>query len=76
MKPMILTYFPIRAKAQIFRLLCEYLHLPYKNNFTNPMEWEVNRKKNEIGLVACDLPYLQDGNFFVASMSGILTYII
>lgn len=33
-------YFGIRAKAQVCRLLCEYLALPYHDHFFTPDEWE------------------------------------
>ena len=35
----IIGYYPFRAKGQIPRLLCEYLHLPYRDRFFTPDEW-------------------------------------
>jgi len=37
--PLIIGYYPFRAKAQIIRLLCEYLKVPYYDRFLNPDEW-------------------------------------
>lgn len=34
--PIIIGYYPFRAKAQIPRLLCEFLHLSYVDKFFNP----------------------------------------
>ena len=36
---MIIGYYPLRGKAQICRLLCEYLHLPYKDLLFTPKTW-------------------------------------
>ncbi len=33
-------YFAVRAKAQVSRLLCEYLNLPYKDILFTPKQWE------------------------------------
>ena len=38
-KPIIIGYYPIRGKAQIIRLLCEYLHINYKDLLLSPDEW-------------------------------------
>ena len=37
---MIIGYYPIRGKAQICRLLCEYLHLPYFDVLFTPKTWQ------------------------------------
>lgn len=36
----VIGYFGIRAKAQVCRLLCEYLGLAYKDRFFTPEEWD------------------------------------
>lgn len=36
---LVIGYYPFRAKAQICRLLCEYLHVPYLNKFFTPDQW-------------------------------------
>lgn len=41
---MIIGYYPFRAKAQIPRLLCEYLHINYKDLFLNPDDWELYKQ--------------------------------
>jgi len=38
-QPLTIAYYPFRAKAQVSRLLCEFLHLPYRDRFFNPDEW-------------------------------------
>jgi hypothetical protein len=30
---LVIAYYPFRAKGQVARLLCEYLHLPYQDRF-------------------------------------------
>lgn len=37
--PLNIGYYPFRAKAQILRNLCEYLHLPYHDRFLSPDQW-------------------------------------
>ena len=39
-QPLILGYYPIRGKAQVIRILCEYLHICYKDMLLSPEEWE------------------------------------
>lgn len=36
---MLIGYYPIRGKAQICRLLCEYLRIPYKDLLFTPNTW-------------------------------------
>lgn len=36
----IIGYYPVRAKAQLCRLLCEYLHVDYIDKHLNPTEWD------------------------------------
>ena len=38
--PIVLGYYPVRAKAQLCRLLCEYLHVDYIDQHLNPSEWD------------------------------------
>jgi len=45
--PVVIGYYPFRAKAQVLRLLCEYLHVPYYDRFFNPDDW--NRFKSGDG---------------------------
>ena len=33
---MVIGYFGVRAKAQVCRLLCEYLELPYRDQYFTP----------------------------------------
>jgi hypothetical protein len=36
---LVIGYYPFRGKAQIQRLLCEYLHIPYQDYFLDPDQW-------------------------------------
>ena len=36
---LIIGYYPIRGKAQIIRLICEYLHINYRNKFMCQVTW-------------------------------------
>lgn len=38
--PVVIGYYPVRAKAQLCRLLCEYLHVDYIDQHLNPTEWD------------------------------------
>ncbi len=39
-EPLVIGYFGIRAKAQVCRLLCEHLGLPYRDLHFTPDEWD------------------------------------
>lgn len=55
----IIGYYPFRAKAQIARLLCEYLHLSYRDSFFTPDEWNKFREVEGRGWVVKDLPFIK-----------------
>lgn len=38
--PLIIGYYPVRAKAQLCRLLCEYLHVDYVDKHLSPTDWD------------------------------------
>lgn len=42
--PIILGYYPVRAKAQLCRLLCEYLHVDYIDIHLSPSDWDELKK--------------------------------
>lgn len=73
---MVIGYYPFRAKGQISRLLCEYLHLEYVDRFFNPEEWNAFKENEAKKWVLKDLPYLQDGDFVVSGPIGIATYLV
>lgn len=75
-EPMVMGYYPLRAKCQVSRLLCEYLHLPYRDRFFTPDEWSLFKEMQTKDWVMRDLPYLQDGDFVITGPIGILTYLI
>lgn len=39
-----LGYYGIRGKAQVCRLLCEYMHLPYIDILFTPQTWDEFKK--------------------------------
>ena len=41
-----ISYFPIRGKAQVPRLLCEYFNINYSNKFYSPKDYIEEKKKN------------------------------
>lgn len=40
MQNLTIGYYPIRGKAQLCRLICEYLHIPYIDMFFTAKTWE------------------------------------
>lgn len=74
--PVIIGYYPLRAKAQVCRLVCEYLHIPYCDRFFTPDEWSFFRETQTKEWTLRDLPFLQDGDFVVTGPIGIVTYLI
>lgn len=74
-RPLVIGYYPIRAKGQILRLLCEYLHLEYKDLFLDPDEWDKYKKQQARDWVIKELPFVIDGDFQVSG-AGAVCYII
>lgn len=73
---LVIGYYPFRAKGQILRLLCEYLHLPYRDHFFNPDEWNKFRDTEAKDWIFKDIPFLQDGDFIVTGKMAAIMYII
>lgn len=74
--PIVLGYYPFRAKGQVPRLICEYLHIPYSDLFFTPDEWSLFKETQTKEWVLRDLPFLQDGDFVVTGPIGIVTYLL
>ena len=74
--PLVIGYYPVRAKAQLSRLLCEYLHIPYLDYFLNPNEWDELKKNEARDWIIKDLPFMMDGDFVVTGSTACSYYII
>jgi glutathione S-transferase len=72
---MIVGYYPFRAKGQVVRLLCEYLHLNYTDRFFDPDEWSKFKDNEGKDWVVSDLPFLKDADFVVTGPIAIATYL-
>jgi hypothetical protein len=72
----VIGYFGIRAKAQVCRLLCEHLQLPYRDRFFTPEEWESYERNEAKDWIIKSLPFLQDGSFVVTGQHGMIEYVI
>ena len=73
----ILGYWNTRGRAELLRLLMEYLGIKYiekKYDFAKKEEW-FNEDKNNLGLEYPNLPYLIDGDLKITEMEAIATYI-
>lgn len=57
---LILGYYPLRGKMQVCRLLCEYLHLNYKDLLFTPQTWEEFKKTQKINWNYQEIPFLKD----------------
>lgn len=40
----VIGYYPIRGKAQVCRLICEYLNVDYADRLFSIPEWEKEKK--------------------------------
>jgi hypothetical protein len=72
----VLGYYPFRAKGQVPRLICEYLHLPYADRFFTPDQWTLFRDTDAKDWVVRDLPFLQEADFAVTGPIGMVTYLL
>jgi hypothetical protein len=75
-EPLIIGCYPFRAKAQLARLVCEYLHINYIDLFFTPDEWSKYKETEAKDWIIKDLPFLKDGDFVVTGPAAILLYII
>ena len=41
---LVIGYYPLRGKAQVCRLLCEYLGVPYEDKLYSLQEWDAYKK--------------------------------
>ena len=73
---LIIGYYPVRAKAQCIRLLCEFLHIPYVDLLLDPDQWELYKQTEAKNWIIKDLPFLIDGNFKVTGSAGGIYYVI
>jgi hypothetical protein len=73
---LIIGYYPFRGKAQIFRLLCEYLHLPYRDRFFTPDEWTKFREVEGKHWVVKDMPFLKHEDFMLTGTFSIVIYLL
>lgn len=69
-------YYPIRGKAQVCRLLCEYLGVEYADKLFSIPEWEKEKKEKLRKIPIKELPYLQEGPFRVTGSVPMCLYII
>jgi hypothetical protein len=69
-------YFPIRAHAQVCRLLCEYLHVPYKDRFLTPETWEEYKKNQAKDWIIKKLPFIIDHDFHMVGAHSIAVYLV
>jgi hypothetical protein len=69
-------YYPFRAKAQIIRILCEYLHLPYHDNFLSPDDWNKLKQTEAKNWLIKDLPYIKHEEFVLTGNSAMITYVV
>lgn len=72
----ILGYYPLRGKIQICRLLCEYLHVGYKDLLFTPQTWEEFKATQNINWNYQELPFLKEKDFVVTETFPICLYII
>lgn len=73
---MTIGYYPLRGKAQICRLLCEYLRVPYVDHFFTPDQWNRFRETEAADWVVRDLPFLRDEDFVVTGPAAMISYVV
>lgn len=52
-------YYKLRGKAQVPRLLCEYLQIDYKDQLFNLTEWDRYKRTKTKNWDCPDLPFLK-----------------
>lgn len=67
-------YYPFRAKAQVLRLLCEYLELPYRDVFFNPDQWNKFKETEAKDWIIKEIPFLKHDNFVITNSNAMVDY--
>ena len=73
---LIMGYYPIRGKAQVPRLICEFLGVNYRDELYELEEWDKFKREQAKDWDFADMPYLKDGDFIVTDAFPICEYII
>jgi glutathione S-transferase len=72
----VVGYYNLRGKAQVCRLLCEYLGVEYQDKLFSLAEWQrFNNEKARDWSFPC-LPYLREGTFIVTESVPMCVYVI
>lgn len=66
----------MRGKAQVCRLLCEYLELPYKDLLFNAKSWEDFKATQNLNWTFAEIPFLKDKDTVVTETYPICLYIL
>lgn len=74
--PLIIGYYPFRAKAQILRLLCEYLHITFQDRFFTPDEWSKFKETEGSKQVIKDMPFIMHEGFMICGTWAPVKYIV
>lgn len=69
-------YYPLRGKAQVCRLLCEYLGISYEDKQFSLHEWDTYKKEKLSKSSIKDLPYLEEGDFMVTGSIPMCLYVV
>lgn len=70
-------YFALRGRAQVPRLLLEYLKVPYEDElFSTKAEWLAYKQRNLKKWPLLDLPYLIDGDLCLTETVPICYYLV
>lgn len=69
-------YYKLRGKAQVPRLLCEYLQIEYKDELFTLAEWDRFKRTKTKNWDFPDVPFLKEGDFVVTEPTPICTYLI
>lgn len=58
------------------RLLCEYMHLPYKDLLFTPKTWQQFKSERKLNWTFQELPFLKDGDIIVTETYPICLYLL
>lgn len=72
----LIGYYPLRGKAQLSRLLCEYLHFPYQDLLFSHKSWEDFKRIHNIDWDFDQLPFLKDGDTIVTQTYPMCLYLL
>ena len=72
----VIGYYNLKGKAQVCRLICEYLSVPYRDQLFTLTEWDKFKNTKTKTWPYPELPFLKEGDFILTDSVTMCVYVI